>query len=70
MDARSTPARAGDLSPALFRPQAISAETRAVNAGLVAGKTPAAEVCPARIDLYEIRGKRGTVVSLRVIAAA
>jgi acetyl esterase/lipase len=59
--------RNGDFSPALFRPQAVSAETRAVNAGLVAGKAPPAQACPARVDIYEIKAKRGTVVTLRVI---
>lgn len=68
MDARSTMTRNGDFSPALFRPQAISAETRAVNAGLVAGGPQPAEACPARVDIYEIRAKRGVVVTLRVIA--
>jgi acetyl esterase len=67
MDARSTMTRNGDFSPALFRPQAVSAETRAVNAGLVAGKPLPAEACPARIDVYEIKPRRGAAVTLRVI---
>lgn len=61
-------ARIPDLTPALFRPQAVSAETRAVNAGLVAGAAAPAAACPARVDLYEIRARRGAVVTLRVVA--
>jgi acetyl esterase/lipase len=60
--------RNGDLHPALFRPQAILAETRAVNAGLVAGRPLPSEICAARVDIYEIRTRRGMVVTLRVIA--
>ncbi len=60
--------RTGDLNPALFRPQAVSAETRAVNAGLVAGRPQPTEICAARVDLYEIRTRRGVGVTLRVIA--
>lgn len=67
MDARSTMTRNGDFSPALFRPQAVSAETRAVNAGLVSAEALPAAACPARIDIYEIKPRRGAAVTLRVI---
>jgi len=56
------------LDPALFHPSAVSAETRAVNAGLVAGAALPAAPCPARVDIYEVRRRQGGAVTLRVIA--
>jgi acetyl esterase len=60
--------RTGDLHPALFRPQAVAAETRRVNAGLVACNSLPAEACPARVDIYESAASGASPSRLRVIA--